>query len=124
MRRTWPGWIRVALAVMLVVVLLTPAGSFYWTRFNLVPAGVRSDGHPVDILAPVGELLEPITARTWRFAIAAGDALCAAILALLLYAIISRFRGRHSAHQSLCRNCRAVLRGLAVPQCPNCGTQV
>jgi hypothetical protein len=50
----------------------------------------------------------------------------AILLAVLLYAILTHYLGsfRRTDHETRCRKCQYILKGISEPICPECGEQI
>lgn len=124
MRRAWPWWARAGLSVAAVLALHWPFAAYYWTLYGLIPAASTPDGNPVYVCGPVGELTGWVTDLTWRYGFGLGEAVLGAVVAVVVYTVLTHRFGRRYDSETRCRRCRHLLHGLAGPRCPACGEPI
>jgi len=146
MKRGWPSWLRVLLAVVAAVLVQWPYAGWHWHSkvatgpglLSLSPTGsiVRQScamSLVTDYLAarvlyrseqgPIWGLW-PDAGRNLTFALS--TTLLPAVVGLLTYLVLTRRFGPPADEdiQVRCRRCDYILAGLTEPRCPECGETI
>lgn len=141
-RRTWPAWLRVLLAVAVTVALFKVYAGWHW--FERIGSGPGVTFSPTKayvarysalswIVEKTSEVLErpPIGQNPiwpsgyWHFAYTIGTILPAALIGVVVYlGLTRRFGSTPVDPHTRCRRCGYILNGLSRPQCPECGERI
>jgi len=116
----WPFWLRCSVSVLVPFAVYMPFSRFTWWSFLVQGPSAATGGDPVYVMAPVAGI-SFIVVFVDRFGIAVGEAVVASSLAILIFTALTYLFGERKNHETRCRKCRQVLRGLTAPCCPRCG---
>lgn len=137
-RRIWPGWLRAIVATLFVVGVFKLYAGWYWHErvgrgpgvwFSPTHAYVGRSSAQSQAVAYLGERLRiglpgigpVLPGMSWDLAYSIATIGPAALLGSLAFAALTRRYGPPHPDQPRCRRCGYFLRGLARPQCPECG---
>ncbi len=117
MRRRWPTWLRITIAVAFVTLIYWPFADHKWWLFDVQAYDPATGADPVFVSAPVADVTDAVAVHTWRICVAPPEAVFGALAAIGVFTLL----GRPIVHVTLCRRCGRVLKSLREPVCPSCG---
>lgn len=139
----WPGWVRVLVAVGVVVVFFHFYAGWHWWEEVHAGRGVTFSptrayvGRQSTMSLIVQGLVDGVRAclgrrnwladiAAWRLCYTAATILPAAVLGVVAYEVLTRRFGKMelTAVHSRCRRCGHILKGLTQPRCPECGESI
>lgn len=142
-RRVWPEWVRVSLAVGVVLAFFKVYAGWHWSQRVGSGPGVTFSPTKAYVglssaLSVVVEFLSEMLGRLptsmnrtwlpgyWHLAYTLGTVLPAALIGVVVYALLTRWLGPPPPADvhSRCRRCGYILNGLSRPRCPECGEGV
>ncbi len=128
MRRVMPTWLRITIALSVTMLILWPFTGYTWCIYLLDEDIASPDGQwrPTYISAPATHISLENLQRREDFQDPASllEATIAVLIALGLYALLTRIFGPQVARETICRRCKQVLRGLIEARCPSCDEAV
>lgn len=109
------------LPVIVTSVLFWPMANYKWTLYPVKPFDSVTGADPVFVAAPVADATDAVSRFTWRLFAAFPEVIGGALLAIALFTLVERKLGTGVRRETLCRNCKRVLRNLDRSECPACG---
>jgi hypothetical protein len=131
--RGWPVWLRVVVSIGCVMLAHWVYAGWEWRRSLGCGPGVTFSptgcyiGWKSSMALAVESLhaISPPGLLFWKLTYAVGNVLPAGLLAAGAYAgLTCRFGRTRRDVETHCRSCRYILRGISVPQCPECGERI
>lgn len=138
MRRTFPWWLRLAAAVITVVVLWWPYAGWHWHESVATGRGVWAvspTGRAVfneSVLSLFTDKVVKLIGRrfrnrvTWHLSYAVATSVPAAMVAVFAFSAFTRWLGPapEPDPHTRCRRCHYILFGLTEARCPECGERI
>lgn len=137
-RRSWPWWLRVTVALVLTLLLWWPYAGWHWHERVAQGPGLRvvspKTSRVVRCESAYTLLAKAVTypfgIRTskamWKLGHVIALSMPAALVSILMYCILSSVTDRRKleGRESQCRRCGHILRGLTLPRCTECGEPI
>ncbi len=141
--RVWPAWLRILLAVAVVLLFFKLYAGWHWSErvgsgpgvtFSPTKAYVGLSSAMALVVEFMSERLNQFPVGLsrlwplsyWHLAFTLGTVLPASLIGVAVFALLTQWFGpaqRADSH-CRCRRCDYILNGLSQPRCPECGESI